>query len=155
MAFLNLNIRGRLILGFSVLCALLAIVVGTTIVKVSAVNEATNRTVNLRVPTAMTASDVVAGVYASLASLRGWLITGNDVFKVERATLWKEMQGYGAKMDGTAIDTTMTVSTIRSTTTVPSTVVRLMPSPSPRAWLRTSSPRRAGRMLFARYPMYV
>jgi methyl-accepting chemotaxis protein len=99
MAFLNLNIRGRLILGFSVLCALLAIVVGTTIVKVSAVNEATNRTVNLRVPTAMTASDVVAGVYASLASLRGWLITGNDAFKTERATLWKEIQRYGARMD--------------------------------------------------------
>ena len=99
MAFLNLNIRGRLILGFSVLCALLAIVVGTTIVKVNAVNEATNRTVNLRVPTAMTASDVVAGVYASLASLRGWMITGNDTFKAERATLWKEIQRYGSRMD--------------------------------------------------------
>ena len=99
MTLLNLNIRGRLILGFSVLCALLAIVIGTTIVKVSAVNEATNRTVNLRVPTAMTASDVVAGVYASLASLRGWLITGNDAFKTERATLWKEIQRYGARMD--------------------------------------------------------
>src|SRR4051812_15196902 len=99
MAFLNLNIRGRLILGFSVLCALLAVVVGTTIVKVRAVNESTDRTVNLRVPTAMTASDVVAGVYASLASLRGWMITGNDTFKAERATLWKEMQRYGARMD--------------------------------------------------------
>ena len=50
-----------------------------TIVKVRSVNESTDRTVNLRVPTAMTASDLVAGVYASLASLRGWLITGNDV----------------------------------------------------------------------------
>jgi CHASE3 domain sensor protein len=88
---LNLNIRGRLILGFSVLCALLAVVVGTTIVKVGAVNESTDRTVNLRVPTAMTASDVVAGVYASLASLRGWLITGNDTFKAERATTISEM----------------------------------------------------------------
>ena len=100
MTLLNLNIRGRLILGFSVLCALLAIVIGITIVKVSAVNEATSRTVNLRVPTAMTASDVVAGVYASLASLRGWLITGNDTFKAERATLWKEIQRHGSKMDG-------------------------------------------------------
>jgi len=88
MAFLN--IRGRLILGFSVLCALLAIVVGITIIKVRAVNVSTDRTVNLRVPTAMAASDVVAGVYASLASLRGWLITGNDTFKAERALLWKE-----------------------------------------------------------------
>ena len=99
MALLNLNIRGRLILGFSVLCALLAVVVGTTIVKVRAVNESTDRTVNLRVPTAMAAGDVVAGVYASLASLRGWLITGNDTFKAERATLWKEIQRYGSRMD--------------------------------------------------------
>jgi methyl-accepting chemotaxis protein len=100
MAFLNLNIRGRLILGFSVLCALLACVVGVTIIKVGAVNESTNRTVNLRVPTAMAASDVVAGVYASLASLRGWLITGNDTFKAERALLWKDIQRHGSEMDG-------------------------------------------------------
>jgi methyl-accepting chemotaxis protein len=99
MAFVNLNIRGRLILGFSVLCALLATVVGITITKVRAVNESTERTVNLRVPTAMAASDVVAGVYASLASLRGWLITGNDSFKAERATLWNEIQRHGARMD--------------------------------------------------------
>src|SRR5215218_6649350 len=99
MAILNLNIRGRLILGFSVLCALLACVVGVTIIKVSAVNESTDRNVNLRVPTAMAASDVVAGVYASLASLRGWMITGNDTFKLERATLWNEIQRHGSKMD--------------------------------------------------------
>ena len=99
MAFLHLNIRGRLILGFSILCILLAGVVGTTIFKVRMVNEATDRTVNLRVPTAMTASDVVAGVYASLASLRAWLITGNEAFKSERAALWKDIQKHGSEMD--------------------------------------------------------
>ena len=107
MTLLNLNIRGRLILGFSVLCALLAVVVGTTIFKVRAINESTSRTVNLRVPTAMAASDLVAGVYASLASLRGWLITGNDTFKAERANLWKEIQRYGASMDSLAIHWTV------------------------------------------------
>ena len=99
MAFLQLNIRGRLILGFSVLCILLAGVVGTTIIKVHSVSEATDRTVSLRVPTAMTASDLVVGIYASLASLRGWLITGNDIFKAERAGLWKDIQTHGAEMD--------------------------------------------------------
>jgi methyl-accepting chemotaxis protein len=102
MSFLHLNIRGRLVLGFSVLCVLLASVVGITIVKVRTVNEATERTVNLRVPTAMTASDMVAGVYASLASLRGWLITGNETFKAERAILWKELQKRGSEMDNLA-----------------------------------------------------
>ena len=99
MAFLQLNIRGRLILGFSVLCVLLAAVVGTTIIKVRTVSESTDRTINLRVPTAMTASDMVAGVYASLASLRGWLITGNEAFKAERAVLWKDIQSRGSEMD--------------------------------------------------------
>jgi methyl-accepting chemotaxis protein len=99
MAFLHLNIRGRLILGFSALCILLAGVVATTVLKVRTVNHATDRTVNLRVPTAMAASDLVSGVYASLASLRGWLITGNDAFKTERAGLWKTIQVKGAEMD--------------------------------------------------------
>ena len=43
-------------MGFSVLCALLAIVVGITIIKVRTVNVSTDRTVNLRVPTAMAAA---------------------------------------------------------------------------------------------------
>jgi methyl-accepting chemotaxis protein len=99
MPLLHLNIRGRLIFGFGVLCALLAAVVGTTILKVQTVNEATERTVNLRVPTALTANDLVAEVYASLAALRGWLITGNDAFKAERTVLWKEIQKRGSEMD--------------------------------------------------------
>jgi methyl-accepting chemotaxis protein len=99
MPSLHLNIRGRLIFGFGVLCALLAAVVGITILKVQTVNGATERTVNLRVPTALTANDLVAEIYASLAALRGWLITGNDAFKVERTVLWKEIQKRGSEMD--------------------------------------------------------
>ena len=99
MPLLHLNIRGRLIFGFGVLCALLAAVVGITILKVQTVNEATERTVNLRVPTALTANDLVAEIYASLAALRGWLITGNDAFKAERTVLWKEIQKRGSEMD--------------------------------------------------------
>jgi methyl-accepting chemotaxis protein len=99
MPSLHLNIHGRLIFGFGVLCALLAAVVGITILKVQTVNEATERTVNLRVPTALTANDLVAEIYASLAALRGWLITGNDAFKVERTVLWKEIQKRGSEMD--------------------------------------------------------
>jgi methyl-accepting chemotaxis protein len=51
------------------------------------------------VPTALTANDLVAEIYASLAALRGWLITGNDAFKVERTVLWKEIQKRGSEMD--------------------------------------------------------
>ncbi|HWX63950.1 methyl-accepting chemotaxis protein [Bradyrhizobium sp.] len=99
MSVLNLNIRGRLIVGFGSLCILLASVVTVTMVKVQAVNDSTARNVNLRVPTAMNASDLVSEVYATLASLRGWLISGNDVFKTERVGLWQEIQKRGAEMD--------------------------------------------------------
>jgi methyl-accepting chemotaxis protein len=96
---LNLNIRGRLIAGFGGLCILLVGVVTITMVKVQTVNDSTARNVNLRVPTAMNASDLVSEVYATLASLRGWLISGNDVFKTERAGLWQEIQKRGVEMD--------------------------------------------------------
>src|SRR5215510_506791 len=99
MPALNLNIRGRLIVGFGGLCILLGGVVIITMVKVQAINDSTSRNVNLRVPTAMNASDLVSEVYATLASLRGWLISGNDVFKAERAGLWREIQTRGAEMD--------------------------------------------------------
>lgn len=99
MKILQLNIKGRLALGFAALCALLAVVVATTIVNVQSVNGAINRTVTLRVPTAMAASDVVSNVYASLASLRGWLLTGNQTFKGERAAVWKDIDARSADMD--------------------------------------------------------
>ena len=49
-----------------------------------------------------------------------------------------------------AIATSTTVSTTRSTTIVPRIVDRGTPDRSPRSSVRTSSPSRAGRMLFAR-----
>jgi methyl-accepting chemotaxis protein len=99
MPSLNLHIRGRLILGFGILCLLLGGAVTTTIIKVRTINEATARNVNLRMPTAMSAGDLVSGVYASLAALRGWLLTGNEAFKAERAGLWKRIQLGTSDMD--------------------------------------------------------
>ncbi|MDE2376930.1 methyl-accepting chemotaxis protein [Bradyrhizobium sp.] len=95
----KLNIRGRLTLGFGVLCALLAGIVGITMLKLNTVNVSTDVSVNRRVPTALTASNLESGVYASLAALRGWLITGSETFRAERAGLWKEIQKQGSEMD--------------------------------------------------------
>ena len=99
MPSLNLNIGARLILGFGTLCLLLAAVVGVTIVKVHTINDSTARNVTLRVPTAMNAGDLVSEVYASLAALRGFLITGNAVFKADREGFWKEIQRRGSQLD--------------------------------------------------------
>jgi methyl-accepting chemotaxis protein len=99
MPSLTLNIRGRLIAGFSVLCLLLALVVGMTIIRVRSVEQATDRTVSLRVPTALTASRMVADVYASLASLRGWLLTDNASFKADRSAAWTAIDTDAGELD--------------------------------------------------------
>ncbi len=96
---IHLGIRSRLIIGCGTICILLAAAIGITIVKVQSVGESTARNANLRVPTALAASDLISGVYASLASLRGWLITGNEGFKTERAALWREIQKRSSDMD--------------------------------------------------------
>jgi methyl-accepting chemotaxis protein len=99
MPSVTLNIRGRLIAGFSVLCLLLAVVVGMTIIRVRSVEQATERTVSLRVPTALTASRMVADVYASLASLRGWLLTDNASFKADRSAAWTAIDTDAGELD--------------------------------------------------------
>lgn len=60
-------------------------------------------------------------------------------------------------MNGSATSTANipTPSKTRSSTSVPSTVVLLIPSLLPSAMLRTSSPARAGRTLFAMKPTRV
>lgn len=104
MAKFKLNIRGRLILGFGVLCTLIAGIVGTTMLGLRTVSVSTDQNVNLRVPTAMAAGDLVSDVNASLASLRGWIITGNDAFKAERVGAWKEIKKHAAEIDQLAGD---------------------------------------------------
>ncbi len=99
VALPNLNIRARLIAGFAALCAMLALVVAITIVNVGALSTATATMVGLRVPTALAAGDLSAKVYATLAALRGWVITGTDAFKGERTALWRDMAADSAELD--------------------------------------------------------
>ena len=68
---LTINIRTRLILGFSAVCLLLAIAVGTTLWKVSAIDNVNRRVIELRVPTAFASNGMVNAINSSLASLRG------------------------------------------------------------------------------------
>ncbi len=96
---LTLRIRGRLIAGFAVICAVLVVIVGTTIVQVKTVDSDVVRINDLRVPTALTSGSIVRDVYASLASLRGWMLTGNEKFKSERAAVWSSIDAAHAEMD--------------------------------------------------------
>lgn len=96
---MNLNIRARLILGFSVVAAILVIAISTTVWKVSAIADRSDRITELRVPTSATSQGLVNDINASLASLRGWMLTGNTVFKTERAAVWADIDKLRADMD--------------------------------------------------------
>src|SRR3954471_19047468 len=102
----NLRIRSRLILGFSMVCLILAVSIGITILKVGEGNSVTQRTIDVRVPTALAGDKMVGQIYGSLAALRGWMLTGNPAFKTERAAIWQSIDASSTEIDGLSKDWT-------------------------------------------------
>lgn len=84
----SLKIAGRLNAGFGAVCLVLATLVGITLWQVSGVATINQRIVELRTPTSTASLGMVNAINASLANLRGWMITGNTNFKQGRARVW-------------------------------------------------------------------
>jgi methyl-accepting chemotaxis protein len=99
MLKLNLRITGRLILGFAAMVVLLAGSVSYTAFTLSGVSHNVERVVNLRVPVALQSTQLVGNLYSTLATLRGYLLTGNPQGKLDRAGMWKEMDATVAEFD--------------------------------------------------------
>jgi methyl-accepting chemotaxis protein len=85
------SLNRRLVLGFGFMMALLVIVSVTVYVKVNTVSEIQTRVLDLRQPTAMASKSLLNGVNDSLASLRGYMILGNEKSVQDRATAWEVM----------------------------------------------------------------
>ena len=98
-AIRSMNIRNRLLIGFGAVALILAFVVGLSIYQLKYINQQTTRIDQLRVPTATASSALVKDVYASLADLRGYMLTGNDAFKKQRATTWGDIDQLQARLD--------------------------------------------------------
>ncbi|MGQ0686738.1 HAMP domain-containing methyl-accepting chemotaxis protein [Bradyrhizobium sp.] len=96
---LNLRFRGRLIAGFAAVCAVFAISVGYTVFSVGEVSAIINRMGNLRTPVALASTELVGNVYSTLATLRGYLLTGNPQMKADRTAMWKEAEATIAAFD--------------------------------------------------------
>ncbi len=97
------KISTKLISGFAALCLILALAVGYTIYVVGGVSQTVDRMVNLRAPVAMESSEMVGNLYSTLATLRGYLLTGNQQGKADRAAMWKELDSsahaFGQKVE--------------------------------------------------------
>ena len=99
MSSLNLNIAGRLWLGFAAICLVLVAAVAYTSVTLSSVTEIAQRVTSQRAPTANASADLTAQMNGSLAILRGYLLTGNEKLKAERAATWTNIGALSSDMD--------------------------------------------------------
>ncbi|MBL4726298.1 MAG: MCP four helix bundle domain-containing protein, partial [Rhizobiaceae bacterium] len=93
------NIKQRLFLGFSIMTLILVVAVSVTVWEVTSIKQTTDRIVNLRTPTAQASASLISHINSSLANLRGWMLTGNTVFKGQRENTWKDIASVQRDMD--------------------------------------------------------
>ncbi|MCP4932881.1 MAG: methyl-accepting chemotaxis protein, partial [bacterium] len=96
---LSFKITHRLAIGFALIVILLTASVTVTLWKVDTINTATHRIKVLRTPTAAASANLTKNIYASLAALRGWMLTGKEAFKTERAAVWEDIGVIRVAMD--------------------------------------------------------
>ncbi|HDL16704.1 MAG TPA: methyl-accepting chemotaxis protein, partial [Rhizobiales bacterium] len=99
LALPALKVTHRLAAGFALIVILLAAAVTVTLWEVNVIGAATNRIKVLRMPTANASASMTTDIEASLAALRGWMLTGKESFKTERAAVWRDIDKVRAKMD--------------------------------------------------------
>ncbi len=99
MSILKLRIQGRLVAGFGLMVLLTCSAVIFTLWQVNNISAVGERIVNLRTPTAAASSAMVNNINASLAALRGYMLTGNPNFKADRAAVWSDIDRVRADMD--------------------------------------------------------
>ena len=102
----DLRIKSRLMLGFGVVCGILVISIGITLVQLKTIDEHILRIDQLRVPSASASTSLAKNIYASLATLRGYMLTGNAKFKKQRADVWADIENLEKTMNGFSKDWT-------------------------------------------------
>ncbi|MGJ5029151.1 HAMP domain-containing methyl-accepting chemotaxis protein [Bradyrhizobium sp. HKCCYLS2038] len=95
----NAKIQSRLLAGFGLVCLLLACAVGYSAYAVSDASQHFRKIVGLRSPVAISSTQLVANLHATLAALRGYLLTGDPEMKERRAALWADFDKAIAEFD--------------------------------------------------------
>ncbi|MBL8698048.1 MAG: HAMP domain-containing protein [Alphaproteobacteria bacterium] len=98
----GLGIRGRLLGGFAAMTLLLAGAVGTALWHAQEIDEQATGMTDLRVPVSLASTELVGNLYSTLATLRGYLLTGNPRGKDDRAAMWRELDSTITRFDGLA-----------------------------------------------------
>lgn len=96
---MNLKIPRRLQIGFALVALILVCEAGISVWKASVIERHVERIVTARIPAFESSSVLVSDIYGSLAALRGWLLTGHDAFREERAGIWADIARIRKNMD--------------------------------------------------------
>lgn len=93
------KISAKINLGFGLVSAVLVATVLVGVVIVGGIGQTVERMVTLRTPVALSSTQLVGNVYSTLAALRGYLLTGNQQGKLDRAAMWIELDKTAADLD--------------------------------------------------------
>ena len=94
----NWKIQYRLILGFALVGFLLLALAAISLFQVINIGTHTDAIVTQRVPTAIESARLINGINASRASLRAWMLTGDETNKTERLNDWAEIEAAAAEL---------------------------------------------------------
>lgn len=88
--FRDMRVGRRIGLGFGISSLLMVGMVLVVIVQIKEMEGVSQRVIKLRIPMVETSLRMMNGVNHSLASLRGWMLLGEEDFKKERQRAWRE-----------------------------------------------------------------
>lgn len=98
MLLSNIDISKRVAAGFGFITLLIVVTATLTYNGIHNTDSINKRVINLRMPTVLASTEMTNGINHSLAGLRGWMILGNDKFKLDRAAAWVEIDTAFGKM---------------------------------------------------------
>ena len=94
----QLRIRGRLVIGYAVFALVILAIILVTRQQVTNLGTVAERTVSLRVPTAEASRALATEINASLAALRGWMLTADADYRTARARAWQGIERHLAAL---------------------------------------------------------
>lgn len=93
------SIKTRLIFGLAGLLAIFGVSLFVTLLKVGSIQENYDRIVDLRTPTTQASSAMTRHIYSSLATLRGWVLTGDRRYIDDRSKVWDDIAATKQTLD--------------------------------------------------------
>ena len=89
--WMTLTIGKKLLLGFGAVTLILIITVVTSLIAIRDIRVFSDRMINHRMPAVSNSTAISRDIYASSAVLNGWILTGEESYKLEHKAIWQQI----------------------------------------------------------------